>query len=419
MKKLQLSFAFFVCLLYSLNIFAQGIPETINYQGILKDASGVVVPNGDYNLTFKLYAVESGGTAIWTESKLITVTNGIINTQLGSVTPIPPAIFNAALWLGITVAAGSELTPRIALTSVPYSFYTMNVADGQVVKSLNGLKDNINLVAGSNVTITPSGNDLTISATGGGSGISGSGTANYLPVFTNSTTLGNSSLYQNALGKIGIGKTNPMYSLDIISDDQVGIYYNGNESSWASIYVNALQNSAISGFGYLRGGILRAYTGLTTSNKWFISTGGSSSRHIVVDETGNVGIGTENPNSTLEVAGTAVLSGTDNELNRTQTGSANLVPIAYATVAANGTIYTNSSTDNVTLSSHTANSGRYAFTITGESYFYQNYVCIATPLSTPPGEISWGSIDGMLVIYTANSSGTATDKIFSFVIYKK
>ena len=140
-----------------------------------------------------------------------------VDYELGSVNPIPQATFNAAAWLGITVAAGSELTPRIALTSVPYSIYSLNVPDGsitstkiadnEVVKSVNGLKDNVNLVAGSNVTITPSGNNLTISSTGGGGGtIGGTGTANYLPLFTNSTNLGNSILYQNS-NKIGINNS--------------------------------------------------------------------------------------------------------------------------------------------------------------------------------------------------------------------
>ncbi|MBK7629192.1 MAG: hypothetical protein IPJ23_00310 [Ignavibacteriales bacterium] len=109
MKKITFFFVLLICLFTLTSIYSQGIPETINYQGILKDAAGVVVPNGDYNLTFKLYDVESGGAAIWSESKLITVSNGIVNTQLGSVTPIPPSTFNAALWLGIAVAAGTEL----------------------------------------------------------------------------------------------------------------------------------------------------------------------------------------------------------------------------------------------------------------------------------------------------------------------
>ncbi|HEX6186729.1 MAG TPA: tail fiber domain-containing protein [Pyrinomonadaceae bacterium] len=42
-------------------------------------------------------------------------------------------------------------------------------APGQLVKSLNGLKDNVALAAGSNITITPSGNTLTIASAGGGS----------------------------------------------------------------------------------------------------------------------------------------------------------------------------------------------------------------------------------------------------------
>jgi hypothetical protein len=46
------------------------------------------------------------------------------------------------------------------------------IAAGQVVKSLNLLKDDVNLAAGSNVTITPSGNTLTIAAAGGLTGVS-------------------------------------------------------------------------------------------------------------------------------------------------------------------------------------------------------------------------------------------------------
>jgi len=44
------------------------------------------------------------------------------------------------------------------------------IASGQVVKGLNGLRDDVTLAGGSNVTVTPSGNTLTISATGTGTG---------------------------------------------------------------------------------------------------------------------------------------------------------------------------------------------------------------------------------------------------------
>jgi hypothetical protein len=41
------------------------------------------------------------------------------------------------------------------------------VAAGEVVKSVNNLKDNVTLAAGTNITITPAGNTLTIASTGG------------------------------------------------------------------------------------------------------------------------------------------------------------------------------------------------------------------------------------------------------------
>src|SRR5271165_5945699 len=43
--------------------------------------------------------------------------------------------------------------------------------------------------------------------------VTGSGTTNYIPMWTGSTTLGNSYLYQN--GGVGINTTSPHYSLDV------------------------------------------------------------------------------------------------------------------------------------------------------------------------------------------------------------
>ena len=91
-----------------------------------------------------------------------------------------------------------------------------DIANTQVVKSLNTLKDNVTLIAGSNITITPGGNNLTIASTSPGMG--GSGTANYLPLFTGSTTLDNSVIYQTG-GNIGIGTTTPGAKFDLTGSD--------------------------------------------------------------------------------------------------------------------------------------------------------------------------------------------------------
>lgn len=60
---------------------------------------------------------------------------------------------------GITVIAGVSGTDLIIDTNGDYR--------AGVVTTLNGLTDNVNLAAGSNVTITPSGQTLTVASTGG------------------------------------------------------------------------------------------------------------------------------------------------------------------------------------------------------------------------------------------------------------
>jgi len=125
-----LSIALMLILAASLSL-AQ-VPKTISYQGVLTDASGTVVPDGNYNLTFKLYDVATGGTALWAEGQLVAVSKGIFNVILGSVAPLNLP-FNKPYYLGVTVGAGTELSPRMPLTSSGYSFRAAN-AD-----SINGI----------------------------------------------------------------------------------------------------------------------------------------------------------------------------------------------------------------------------------------------------------------------------------------
>ncbi|MBI1926135.1 hypothetical protein HYR99_18020 [Candidatus Poribacteria bacterium] len=66
----------------------------------------------------------------------------------------------------LSVADGGITTNKLADGAVT----SAKIANGQVVRNINGLTDNVTLAAGSNVTITPSGNTLTISATGGDGG---------------------------------------------------------------------------------------------------------------------------------------------------------------------------------------------------------------------------------------------------------
>jgi microcystin-dependent protein len=95
------------------------VPEKINYQGYLTNSSGAAV-TGSVQMVFSIYNVDTGGTALWTETQTVTVTNGIYNVVLGATTPITLA-FDTQYYLGVKVGTDSEMTPRRPLTSVGYA----------------------------------------------------------------------------------------------------------------------------------------------------------------------------------------------------------------------------------------------------------------------------------------------------------
>lgn len=176
-------------------------PRTLSYQGVLTDDTGSLVPNGSYTMTFGMYLVPTGGAAAWTETQDVTVTNGNFDVVLGAVTPITALSFNDPYWLGLQVGSDPEMTPRTELTGVAYSqisrtveaaaITSAKIADNTVVRSLNGLEDTVNIVAGTNVTVTPIGNDIQISAAGDGANAPGVAGAKGITSGTLTSTLKN------------------------------------------------------------------------------------------------------------------------------------------------------------------------------------------------------------------------------------
>lgn len=137
-------------------------PRTMNFQGTLADGLGTTLPDGNYNLTFRLWNADVGGAILWTEARTVTVGAGIFTIVLGEVTPLALP-FDQPYWLGIQVGGDTELSPRSPLTAMPYA---LNVADGAVVQSLNGRVDDVNIVGGANITVNTVGNNIIINGTG-------------------------------------------------------------------------------------------------------------------------------------------------------------------------------------------------------------------------------------------------------------
>jgi hypothetical protein len=118
------------------------IPRLINYQGMLTESDGTSpVPDGQYNMRFKIYGSLSEDDSLWWEQHTnVDVTNGLFNVILGGTSSLYLP-FDTDYWLGITVGTDPELSPRIRLTSVGYAYRAL-VADSAEVAGSGGDGEN-------------------------------------------------------------------------------------------------------------------------------------------------------------------------------------------------------------------------------------------------------------------------------------
>ncbi|MDD4910165.1 MAG: hypothetical protein PHR44_05750 [Candidatus Omnitrophica bacterium] len=133
----------FLCILhFSLFVFSSfaGIPREISYQGRLTDKDGKPLSEGTVSITFRLYTQESGGSAIWSDTKSVPVSSGgIFSTILGSF-PDESVKFDQPYWLGIQIPPDAEMTPRQKLTAAGYAVRAgkADEAEGKI-KATGGL----------------------------------------------------------------------------------------------------------------------------------------------------------------------------------------------------------------------------------------------------------------------------------------
>ena len=137
----------------------------LSYQGLINDENGKSFVKEDCDICFRIYDSKTSNSPIWQETQSLDISDGIINVNLGSVNSLDIS-FDKQYWVSVEVN-GEEL-PRELLSGSPYSYIAKKLEDGAAVKSLNGMKDNVNIIAGEGIVIIANkAEGITIAQKGG------------------------------------------------------------------------------------------------------------------------------------------------------------------------------------------------------------------------------------------------------------
>ena len=124
----------FVLILFTFSVGYSEIPQMIGYQGMVTDAAGDPVADGDYSMRFRLYNAATGGTELWDSGvQTVGLKNGIFNVLLGeSPQPSLDLAFDEDLWLLVTFSGINQL-PRQRIVSTAYAYMASGLVPGTIV----------------------------------------------------------------------------------------------------------------------------------------------------------------------------------------------------------------------------------------------------------------------------------------------
>ncbi len=191
------------------------VPTMVKFSGTLQG-----MPSRIVGITFALYKEQQGGPALWLETQSVLLdASGHYSVQLGATLPngLPKELFTSgeARWLGVQTEGRGE-QPRVLLLSVPYA---LKAADAETV---GGLPASAFVLATPTTSSTQTATNASTMSTPPVAPppgtVSGTGTANFIPLWTDNADIGNSVVYQSGTGstaKIGVNTTTPAATLDV------------------------------------------------------------------------------------------------------------------------------------------------------------------------------------------------------------
>ena len=328
-------------------VLAQGIPQSMSYQGYVTDLTGTPVADGNYNFTFTLWTSDVAGASVWTENHTnVLVSKGLFTVQLGRGNPSMPLTiaFDQQLYLGIRIGADPELTPRVRLATSAYSFRAKmadNVPPWLIIDAHVGPTANIaasklqstvltetEVVAGTGITINNTSGTLTISAPGGAVTLAGDVNGD----------AGSNTIADNAVTAAKIAP-NIVSSISGVSNDggDIALVAGANVTITPNDAANTVTIAASGGGG---GGLTLPYAG----------TANSSATAFIVEQSGTGKAGH------FHIGNTA---STEHALEA-NTLSTSPSSVAVHATAAGGTAFAGSSSGATTITSiNTGSSGAF------------------------------------------------------------
>jgi hypothetical protein len=316
------------------------VPRLVRFSGVLTDLTGKPL-SGPVEATFSVYQNEADAEPVWQETQTVEAdATGHYTVLLGAMSAqgLPMELFTSgeARWLGVAAGRLPE-QPRVVLVSVPYALEAGDAATlggkpasayllAQPAQGTTAGTATVIATAPGAVGATPAAAHPGESESRPVPNLSETGSANYIPMYSDaSLDLGSSVMYQSS-GNIGIGTTNPQAPVHIYSSGSTNTtlpgflfqrpdtkaethfqhYYPGISYVSQNMYRDVgglwyLDSAGTSGMAM----ILSTNAGVEPPNINFLTlpTGGATSpaKVMVIQSSGNVGIGTPTPLTPLQV----------------------------------------------------------------------------------------------------------------------
>ncbi|WCO01738.1 hypothetical protein [Psychroserpens ponticola] len=465
MSKTQITF--FIAFLISISSFAQ---QGINYKALIKDNQGSIVANQDVTIRFTMLDALSDGNIEFQEShdNIVSDANGIVIANIGEgIQSLSYTLFNDIDWgshmyylrVEIDITGGTNFTDMgtTQFMAVPYALHAKTIKN-QAFKSENGLTipeninddfvfgntqlDNVDNNSNSRMffntgkssfragrTLDDEWDDTNVGNRSVAFGLNTIASGSY------STALGNrtkaESYASTAIGtyNVGGGNTNSWIDTDPLFEIGNGTATVNTETRTNALTVLKNGTTIVNNKSDNEPDLILGGTSNSSENGIISSDPQYPSSDIFIESNDKVFVYLDADNNESNSAFTIVNSNDtsvfkvsedgntviDGELNTTSTGSANMIPIAYGTIASNGDISTGSG--NFTVTNYLT--GAYYITINNEVWNTTDYITMLSRIGNTSGFIKANLTNtGLFQVTTSNYASVAQNTTFSFVIYK-